>query len=104
MTRNETAQIIESWLVDEYWYVKSKWGEERAADDQKLVEEGPGIDGHWGIAITMYMHRAKVLGLDNPLGRQALMKGLATYFAMAQSMILMYGEPPAGGYASGEIQ
>lgn len=98
-----SREIVQDWLTAEHSYVDGKWGVDRPVDDLGMEDDGASLEGHWGKAVTMYIHRASLLGLDNPLGRQALMKGLATMFAMCESMVRVYGEPPQAGVPSGRL-
>lgn len=57
----------------------------------------------WSDKIGMYLHRADILGLDNPLGRQAAAKAVATAHGMLESIVRVHGDLPPGGVPSGEI-
>lgn len=88
------------WLQDERAYQIGKFGIE--LDDQHTTE-GIGKDSWWQNQIGMYMHRANLLTLDNPLGRQALAKAVATACGMLESAIRTYGDLPAPGVSSGNV-
>lgn len=57
----------------------------------------------WHDQISMYLHRADLLGLTSPLGRQAAAKAVATAHGMLESIVRVYGDLPPGGVPSGEI-
>lgn len=73
---------------------------------KKFPEQG--AEGHtpeqWAEIIGNYLQRAKVLGLDNPLGRQAVGKAAAISVAYLETMFHRYGSLPAPGFPSGEIR
>lgn len=56
----------------------------------------------WEEIIGMYLHRARILGLDNPLGRQSIAKAAATVCGYAESVVRVYGDLPEPGVSSGE--
>jgi len=92
------------WLQAEYIYADNKFDTVRESDhDPIMAEEGVGDGSWWENQVLQYVRRASTLGLDNPLGRQALCKGLAAYTGMVEAMIRLYGEPPEAGVPSGEI-
>lgn len=93
------------WLRTEHAeYADPKFDSHREKDhDAHMRDEGIGLDSWWENQVFQYVRRASTLGLDNPLGRQALCKGLACYTGMVESMIRVYGDPPAAGVASGEL-
>lgn len=94
------------WLRDEHGdYADPKFDDIREAEhDPHMKDEGVGKGSWWENQVFQYVGRADTLGLDNPLGRQALMKGLACYTGMIESMIRVYGDPPLPGVPSGEIR
>lgn len=100
MFRTSAAADVHDWLVGEQAYVQSKWGVERPEIDAELAADG---GTRFRRDVEMYLHRAQVLGLDNPLGRQALLKGLSTLTEFCISVRLVYGELPAPGVPSGEL-
>lgn len=93
------------WLRDEWKkYADPKFDANREeVHDPHMRNEGVGEGSWWENQVLQYIRRASVLGLDNPLGRQALCKGLACYTGMVESMIRVHGDPPAPGVPSGEI-
>lgn len=50
-----------------------------------------------------YLHRATLLGLANPAGRQALAKFASTAVALTAGVVDSYGELPKPGVPSGQI-
>jgi len=68
---------------------------ERDKDDTKTAEE-------WYGRVTMYLNRAEILGLDNPLGRQAVAKAATTAVAYLESVFRVHGSVPSPGFSSGE--
>lgn len=90
---------------DEYWRTAIDWIEAehasyenkkfaRALDDQKRAVD-------WERRVGMYLHRAKMLGLDNPLGRQAVGKAATTAVAYLESMFRRFESVPSPGFTSG---
>lgn len=101
--RKERKQSME-WLRDEWArYADPKFDEDRPLHDVEMRREGVQRGCFWSEQVLQYVHRADILGLDTPRGRQALIKGLAAYHGMVESMYRVYGEPPKPGYPSGEI-
>lgn len=68
--------------------------------DDKRTRENPE---EWDRVINMYLNRAQIQGLDNPLGRQAIAKAAATAVGYFESMLRVYGDVPIFGSPSGEI-
>jgi hypothetical protein len=95
------------WLRDECdRYADPKWEENldaRGEHDARMREEGVGRGGFWEGQVTQYIQRAHTLGLDTPLGRQALAKGCAAYLGMLESVARVHGLPPTAGVPSGEL-
>ena len=93
------------WLRTEHEvYADPKFDASREVDhDLHMRDEGIGDQSWWENQVFQYVRRASTLGLDNPLGRQALCKGLACYTGMVESMIRVYGDPPPAGVPSGEL-
>jgi hypothetical protein len=58
----------------------------------------------WEEQIGMYIKRAEVLTLDNPLGRQAIAKAAATAVAMFEVLFAVYHWVPTPGVPSGELK
>jgi hypothetical protein len=90
----------EAWLTAMDWieaehsaYEDDKFDQE--IDDDKTAEE-------WNERIEMYLHRAKILGLDNPLGRQAVAKAATTCVAYLESVFRVHDSVPSPGFTSGE--
>lgn len=85
---------VENWLKTERPYAEGKWPTE---ETDKLSPE------EYETWVSQYIHRAVVLGVENPLGRQALGKALRTLQAIVESVVRQHGELPMGGYPSGEV-
>lgn len=94
--------------MDEAWVSAAEWVKiehmlyeggkfEDTADDALTAEE-------WEELVTKYLHRAKVLGLDNPLGRQAVGKAATTAVAYLETCFRVYGSVPVPGFPSGHIR
>lgn len=62
------------------------------------------FDSGWHMRAQNYLSRALTLGLENPLGRQALLKYASTAVALAASSIRLYGESPVPGVPSGVVK
>lgn len=91
------------WLNEEWIYADTKFDDQRKTHDAYMQEESPR-GGWWENQVYQYLSRASVLGMDNPLGRQALIKMLAAMTGMIESMIRVHGLPPKPGVPSGEVQ
>jgi hypothetical protein len=89
-----------AWLAGERRYQLAKFG---TTLDDEHTREGIGTESWWWQQITNYFHRASLLGLDNPLGRQAIAKFTATACGLFESVIREYGAPPPPGVPSGEL-
>ena len=86
---------VAHWLQAEREYAESKWPPD-AVDDIPSEEYE-----QW---VNQYLHRAIVLGVRNPLGRQALAKALRTLQALTESVVRQHGELPMAGLPSGDIR
>lgn len=91
-----------NWIIDELPYIDQKFPS-KTHDDAQMLHGGMHPDGFWRGHIDQYAHRVHILGLDTPLGRQAMMKLWATVLGAVESMIRVYGEPPPPGVPSGKI-
>jgi hypothetical protein len=94
MSRPEIAHV-QAWLNGERAYAEGKWPTGHV--DETIT---PDRYKEW---VEQYMHRALVLGLDNPLGRQAQAKALRTLLAYTESVVRRFGPLPAAGVPSGEL-
>lgn len=94
------------WIRTEWAdYADPKFDDQRETNHDRLMRnEGIAPGSWWENQVLQYWRRAHVLGIENPLGRQALIKGLAAYTGMVESMIRVYGPPPPAGVPSGELQ
>lgn len=105
---DEHAHVVE-WLETEYQYAIHKWPPN--STDLILVGhlDAPELDGvgpqsEYRKWVNQYLHRAHILGLDNPLGRQALAKGLRTLMACTETAVRLYGQLPPAGVSSGHLE
>jgi hypothetical protein len=89
------------WLVHEREYQVEKFGTD--LDDEHTLA-GLGEESWWWQQLTNYFHRSRVLGLDTPVGRQAIAKFAATSCGLLESVIRVYGALPRPGVSSGEIE
>jgi hypothetical protein len=96
------ARQVFVWLVKERNYQLGKFG--TALDDEHTSSDGLAPGGWWDRQLSMYFHRAKVLGLDLPNGRQALAKYVATACGLLESVVRVHGSLPAPGASSGHIE
>jgi hypothetical protein len=94
---------IRQWVRQERQYADTKFDDQRALHDDEMRRHGVSDDGFWLRQIMQYVARAQVLGLDNPLGRQAMAKAYMTLGGCLESMVRVYGRLPAPGVPSGEI-
>lgn len=93
-----SAEVF-SWLRGERAYQVVKFGPDQ---DDRHTREGLGYDGWWWRQLTNYYHRALVLGLETPVGRQALAKFVATACGLLESAVRQYGTLPPPGVPSGQ--
>lgn len=93
------AAHVFSWLMQERTYQVRKFGTD--LDDEHTLQ---GLDEEtwWLRQLMTYYHRSTVLGLDNPLGRQALAKYVATACGLLESVVRVYGPLPPAGVPSGD--
>lgn len=97
----ETEEYVRQWLTREREYTIAKFGLD--LDDRHVKEFGKDFfDQWWEQQFDNYLHRAKVLGLDTPGGRQALAKFVATGVGMLEAAVRAYGPLPKPGVSSGE--
>ncbi len=97
LLRKERPDVahVQDWLDKERGYAEGKWPTGTVDDtitDLRYVE--------W---VEQYLSRSLVLGLETPLGRQALGKALRTLLAFTESTVRTRGPLPMGGVASGEV-
>lgn len=85
---------VAHWLEAERDYAEHKWTPQQT--DELTADQYEQWVGN-------YLHRAIVLGVENPLGRQALAKALRTLQAITESVVRKHGELPMAGVPSGEI-
>lgn len=97
MNTERAARI--AWVDAETLYQNAK-RPDRAGNDASM--QGGVKDNDYYNDMMMYVHRAHILGLDNPLGRQALAKGMMVYTEWVDATIRVFGDLPPGGVASGE--
>jgi hypothetical protein len=101
--RRSRVRVLQ-WVRDEWArYSTDKYDDDRDRQDGIMRREGCDAGSWWNEEVMRYVHRAHILGLDTPLGRQAVMKGAAVYLDMCASIIRVHGDPPPGGRPSGEL-
>jgi hypothetical protein len=93
------ANEIFAWLRSERFYQIAKFG---IAQDDTHTRQGIDYDGWWWRQLTNYYHRALILGINSPQGRQALAKFIATGCGLLESVVRVHGALPAPGVPSGE--
>lgn len=98
--------IVLKWLEGEWPYSDKKWSPALREEADEDLSGNPGfVDGRWPFFIGQYLHRVGMLGgMSTPRGRQALMKTLNTVLPACESMVRVFGSPPAPGINSGEIR
>lgn len=57
------------------------------------TREGLEENAYWSQKLPMYLHRARLLGLDSPQGRQAVAEYAATALGLLASVWRVYGPP-----------
>lgn len=97
-----TEEYVRNWLSGERSYTIGKFGLD--ADNEHIAEfVALGVEeGWWDQQFANYLHRAKVLGLDTPAGRQAAAKFVATAVGFLEAVVRQYGPLPEPGVPSGE--
>lgn len=95
MRYHEAADHVGDWLAGERFYAESKWPPGHV--DETITPEA------YKAWVEQYMHRALILGLENPLGRQALAKACRTLIAFTESTVRRHGPIPPPGVPSGEL-
>jgi hypothetical protein len=101
--RRFRKKVLE-WIRDEQNLYADQRNQGQVAEVlEKMKDEGVGRGSWWFLVALGYLDRAEKLGLENPAGRQAVMKATATMIDLAANMIQAYGLPPLPGYPSGEI-
>jgi hypothetical protein len=104
----DTFDYVMRWLERErFEYQPKKFDYSREGEDQTelrnwLTVAQSGIeDTYWDRQLANYYHRAHLLNLETPNGRQALAKFAATAIAMLEATVEVYGELPEPGVSSG---
>lgn len=85
-----------AWLADERRYADRK-----LAEMQMALPSIVNDPGYWFDDIDRYLHRAELLGLESPLGRQALGKAIVVALRTLEEATAVLGPLPPGGLPSG---
>lgn len=92
------------WLKTEWEnYADPKFTASRPGHDMEMAHAGIADDSWWYNQFAQYIQRARVLGIENPNGRQALAKCCAALTGCIESMIRVHGPLPEPGHSSGYI-
>lgn len=94
------ASSVFEWLIRERHYQLEKFGPEL---DDAHTKEGLGEEGWWWQQLVSYYARSKILGVDIPVGRQAIAKFTATACGLLESIVRVYGPLPPPGVSSGNV-
>lgn len=97
-TEDEHYRVL-VWFDEEWHYVRKKYGAVVASQWDHLPEEE--FLEHWNTQVQQYIDRAKLFGIEDIRGRQALAKAATTCMAFAASSVRLHGDLPLGGTASG---
>lgn len=100
LPRSAASEVFD-WLGRERQYQVAKFGTQL---DDENTRAGLDEEGWWWRQLSTYYHRAGVLTLDNPLGRQALAKFAATACGLLESVARVHGPLPDPGVPSGEVE
>ncbi|KKK56708.1 hypothetical protein LCGC14_3061830 [marine sediment metagenome] len=95
---------VRMWLRQEWDYQIRKHGRAETDVQRQRIRTFGQDDDWFRHALDQYYHRAEVLGLDTPVGRQALAKFVATGVGMLDSVIEEHGHLPPPGTPSGVDQ
>lgn len=91
-----------AWVRDEAEYCLSKYG---TSMDDEHASEGFVKGAYWYDDIVGRVDRVRILGPENPLGVQALLKLAVTACNLAETFIRVNGSSiPDPGAASGELE
>jgi hypothetical protein len=91
-----TFDYVVAWLEKEREYQLKKFGVVADLEHIRNLD-----DGWWDNQFDNYWHRAKLLGLDVIVGRQAAAKFVATGVGMLEATIDEFGSLPMPGVSSG---
>lgn len=91
------SDYVLGWLRDERDYTAGKYGLDN--DDAGTLELGVE---YWSERVQDRLHRATLLGIDTPVGRQAFAKVVSTAMMGLESVDRTHGELPEPGVTSGE--
>ena len=97
-------EMWKAWFEGESTYQDNKWESHRQDHDSSMRLDGISPSGIYHHDINAYLHRAMVIGLEHPHGRQALAKAAMVAIAAVESAIRVYGPLPEPGHTSGEIK
>jgi len=99
------TQVLD-WLDEERTYTLEKFGSEddRRHTRQWMDRTDFAMTDWWTQQFDNYYHRAWLLGLDTPGGRQALAKFVATAAGMLAAAVQEYGKIPKAGLPSGYFE
>lgn len=109
MSSDVTAEIatrmnVREWIsIERRVHADPKWNEGENRQVARDHMEGDPHGEWWSNYVGSYLHRASVLGLDTPAGRQALGKATVTLLHMLETAVMVYGPLPQAGMPSGEI-
>lgn len=98
----ERAALLR-WLREEWRYADGKFDDQRPGHDTHMRTSDINDDGWWFNQVFQYVARARVLGLGNPLGRQAIAKCWAAMSGLVESVIRIHGGLPPAGVPSGYL-
>lgn len=105
MRRFAARLNVGSWLAAERSYGNAKWGEGDNRATAVAHMAGDPTGEWWRDYVAAYLHRAGVLGLDTPLGRQAWGKAIVTAIHALETALEVHGgELPEPGHPSGEVR
>jgi hypothetical protein len=94
-------KYVMGWQTDELEYRVSKFPSSERI--RLMRDEGIGEGSVWREQVFNKFHRAYILGLDTPNGRQAAAKCAAAALSMTETAVKLYGPLPHGGYPSGDF-
>lgn len=101
--RPERRQLLR-WLREEWRYADDKFDDHRRQHDEEMRDGGITDAGWWFNQVFQYVARGRVLGLENPLGRQAIAKCWAAMSGLVESVIRVHGDLPEPGVPSGYLR
>ena len=89
----EVARAL-AWIVSQQPMILTRFPTQQ---NDAHTQEGFAPDAYWPIKFTKFLHRADLLTLDSPEGRQAIAEFAATAVGLLASTWRLHGSPASEG-------